>query len=332
MKKVVLKLNEKGYVSNRESMQLEFKQAFQLGDSLHTYARTMVGMANNSGGAIVYGVKDKPHLPIGLKNDKIDKFDPSRMTQVLLEFFSHDVDWEIDTFEQHGGRFGVIRVDEAPIKPVVCSKTKQSAKLREGAIYYRYRAETREIRYQELVNLLQSERDKEKRLWMDHIQSIAQIGPQYVQIADAARGEMQVGGAKVLLDESLVKKLKVIKEGQFREREGAPTLRLVGDIDGLVSSDHAVYAESAYPHTQSTIVDQLPINQYEFQAIVWKLDAKENRRFHMEVSTGKSSVVHKYSEKFLQFIKEKIRSDESFVENCKESFSEMKREARRAGK
>ena len=57
MKLITLKLNEKGYVSNRESMQLEFKQAFQLGGSLHTYARTMVGMANNSVGYIVFGVQ-----------------------------------------------------------------------------------------------------------------------------------------------------------------------------------------------------------------------------------------------------------------------------------
>lgn len=332
MKLIGLKLNEKGYVSNRESMQLEFKQAFQLGDSLHTYARTMVGMANNSGGCIVFGVQDKPHLPIGLGNDKIDRFDPRQMTQILLEYFSPDVAWELDTFEEHGVRFGVILVEEAVLKPVVCSKTKQNAKLREGAIYFRYRGETKEIRYQELANLLQAERDKEKRLWMDHIQSIAQIGPQYVQIADAARGEMQVGGAKVLIDESLVKKLKVIKEGQFSEKKGAPTLRLVGDIDGLISSDHAVYAESAYPHTQGTIIDQLPINQYEFQAIVWSLEAKGNSRFHMEVPTGKNSAVQKYSEKFVQLLKERIRADKGFVEKCKSEYSQMKRKARRARK
>ena len=205
-----LSANDRGYVRKRESTQLEFKQSFQPG-SIRSYARTMAGMANNHGGEIVFGVKDTPRIPIGLQNEKFENFDPRKINQVLLEHFSGDVDWEIKTHSQHGLIFGVIAVSEASEKPVICTRSHSESKLREGGIYFRYRGETREIRFSELRDILTAERDKEKRLWMDHIQTIAQVGPQYVQIVDALRGEMTVGDTQVIIDEALVKKLNVYK-------------------------------------------------------------------------------------------------------------------------
>lgn len=54
--------------------------------------------------------------------------------------------------------------------------------LSEVAIYYKYRAETKEIEFPELKNLLDKEKEKEKNLWMQHIHKIAQIGPQNVNL------------------------------------------------------------------------------------------------------------------------------------------------------
>src|SRR5690606_14294270 len=131
-------------------------------------------------------------------------------------------------------------------KPVICSKNHEGKKLREGAIYFRYRGETKEIRFPELKSMLQRERDKERDLWMNHLQSIARIGPRYTQIVDGSTGEIRVGDAKLVLDESLLEKLKLVKEGQFKEKDGAPALRLIGDIEGVLSKDHVAYTETAY--------------------------------------------------------------------------------------
>ena len=64
-------LDDKGYIKKRESYNLEFKQNFQRDDSFLRYIKTLVGMANNKGGMIVFGVKDSPHIPVGMTNTKM---------------------------------------------------------------------------------------------------------------------------------------------------------------------------------------------------------------------------------------------------------------------
>lgn len=317
----MLKLNEKGYVKQRESQTLEFKLSFKFGDSLIEYSRSMVGMANNRGGSIIFGVKDKPHEPVGLMDDRIDRFDTKELNQVLLDYFSADVEWKLDTFEQFGKTFGSLKVEENENKPIICTKNHNKKKLREGAVYFRYRGQTKEIRYNELNILLQTEKNKEKELWMKHIQSIATVGPKYVQVVDGLKGEMDVGGVKVLIDSGLVSKLKVIKEGQFSEKKGAPTLRLIGDIEGLVDHDHVVYTEAAYPHTQASILDKLPLNSYEFQALLWKFSIKGDPRYNIKISTGKKSKVQKYSDKLLELFRQELRKGNNLISNVRKEYS-----------
>lgn len=321
----MLILNTRGYIKNRESQNLEFKQAMQYGDSLLEYARTLAGMANNQGGRIIFGVQNSPHIPIGLKNYKFQNLDPRKLNQVFLQYFSTDVDWSMDTFEQFEVTLGQISVLEATTKPIVCSQTHDRSKLREGAIYFRYRGETREVRYQELKDMLDWEKEKEKNLWMNHIKSIATIGPQAVQIVDAQRGEMDIGGSKVLIDSELISKLKVVKEGHFDERADAPALRLIGEISGLVDTDTAVYTEAAYPYVQASFTEKLPINSYEFQALAWKFSLKGDPRYHAELKTGSKSSTNKYSDKALSLLRDKMREDPDLVKRTKTEFSDHKR-------
>ena len=76
--------------------------------------------------------------------------------------------------------------------------------MQEGAIYYRYRGETKEIEYPELNSLLQCEREKERILWIKHIQKIALVGPRQINILDRYNGEISYGDKKVLTDKNLV--------------------------------------------------------------------------------------------------------------------------------
>lgn len=318
-------LNEKGYVKQRESQCLEFKETFRFGDSLVEYARSLVGMANNQGGLIAFGIKDKPHEIVGLLDNRFESFDPKELNKVFLEHFSVDINWRSEVIELSSKKIGVLHVSESLIKPIVCIKNHSKKNLREGAIYYRYRGETKEIRHSELLALLNLEREKEKQLWMKHIQSIASIGPQSVQILDTFRGEMQVGGAKVLIDKALASKLNIVKEGQFSEKEGAPTLRLVGDLEGLVDHDHVILTEISYPHTQSTIIDKLAITSYDFQAAIWKLSMKGNPKYHLEIKTGKKGTVQKYTELTLSTLRENIQKDHHFISLAKKEYSDHKK-------
>ncbi|MFM6128453.1 MAG: helix-turn-helix domain-containing protein [Sphaerospermopsis kisseleviana] len=312
-------LNSNGYVKQRESQILEFKQSFRYGDSLVEYSRSLVGMANNQGGSIVFGIKDKPHEVVGL-DERFENSDPRDLNKILLEYFSEDIYWKSETEELASKRIEFIHVKPALARPVVCIKNNQKKNLREGAIYYRYRGETKEIRHSELLALLQAEREKEKQLWMKHIQSIASIGPHSVQILDTYRGEMQLGGAKVLIDKNLVGQLNIVREGFFTEKEGAPTLKLVGELEGLVDHNHVITTEIFYPHTQSTILEKLPISQYEFQACIWKLGFKGDPKFHLSIQTGKIGSVQKYTEQALRVLRETIRAKPDFIENAKREY------------
>lgn len=149
--------------------------------------------------------------------------------------------------------------------------------MREGAIYYRYRGETKEIEYPELNSLLQCEREKERILWIKHIQKIALVGPRQINILDRYNGEISYGDKKVLIDKNLVDKLNFIQEGHFtkKEGEGLPTLKLVGTIDGLIDVDDAVIDTNAvYPLTTKELQIELNINSYQMQAIIYALDIK----------------------------------------------------------
>jgi predicted HTH transcriptional regulator len=63
-------INAKGHVRQRESTDLEFKNAFHF-ESTPFYLRSLAGMANNRGGQIIFGIKDSPHILEGLKNDNL---------------------------------------------------------------------------------------------------------------------------------------------------------------------------------------------------------------------------------------------------------------------
>lgn len=194
--------------------------------------------------------------------------------------------------------------------------------LREGAIYYRYRGETKEIEYPELNHILEKEREKERILWMKHIEKISMVGPRNVHILDKYNGEISYGDRKILLDKSLLKQLTFIQEGHFTENdsEGSPTLKLIGTIDGLIDVDNAVIDPNAmYPLTTKQLQETIGVNGYQMQAIIFSLDLKNKPKRHTEIKQGiKSNPIHKYSKStadtILNIIKQKGR--DFFINEC----------------
>ncbi|TDK43346.1 AlbA family DNA-binding domain-containing protein [Algoriphagus formosus] len=295
--KCTFELNSKGLIKQRESYDLEFKETFHFGDSLAEYLRSIVGMANNKGGEIIFGIKDKPREPKGLQNNKFEDCDPNKINQFLSQYFSHEVLWGMEVHEYYGKEFGRFWVDEAPQKPIVCTKVYKNI-LREAAIYYRYRGETKEIAYPELAKILANEREKEKKLWLRHVEKIGQVGPQNIHLIDTFNGEIQTGHGKILLDKTIADKLKFIKEGQFSEKDGAPTLKLVGEVTGIVDTSSVPKTDVLYPYRFGDFKDKFGINNFQFQAILWKLDVKGNPKYHTEISTSKTTSTHKYTKEF----------------------------------
>jgi hypothetical protein len=314
-------LDAHGYLKKRESHTLEYKQNFQLGDNLLKYLKTIVGMANNKGGQIIFGIQDKPHNPIGMTNNRFAELDPKEIDTVLREYFSPEVDWQITTIEHEGRRFGQLSVAESTIKPVLCKKNKNGI-LREGAVYYRYRAESKEIEYSELRKLLDKENEKEKKLWMEHIQKISLIGPRNVQFLDTFKGELNIGDEKVLIDQSLLNKVKFIKEGHFVEEDGAPALILKGEITGIIDAGQILPSNKAYPYSSGELCKLLNMNQHELKCVLTKLKVKGDPKHHDAVKIGTHGVSHKYSENLVAYLSELLNKQPDFISKASKEFSD----------
>lgn len=320
-------LDKRGYLKKRESYNLEYKQNFQLGDNLLKYIKTLVGMANNQGGQIVFGVQNSPHIPLGMSNQRLSEIDPKDIDSKIRECFSPELKWNMAFLDFQGKSFGILSVEEATVKPVVCKKNKGEI-LREGAIYYRYRGETKEIEFPELNQILEKEREKERLLWIKHIEKISMVGPSNVHILDTYNGEISYGDRKILLDKTLIDKLTFIKEGHFTEKEGEglPTLKLVGTIEGLIDVDNAAIDPNAlYPLTTKQLQDTLNVNNYQIQAIIYCLDLKNKPKRHTEIKQGvKSNPIHKYSKSVVDVVEKimKQRGRDEYIQECVEKYKE----------
>lgn len=322
-------INSKGYLITRESFDLEYKQSFHFGDSLFEYIRSMVGMSNNRGGLLIFGIQNSPRIPIGLKSTKFQEFDNAKINQSCQEYFSHDFEWEIKSIEFNGLEFGQIRVNESLTKPITCRKSYKDI-LREGAIYYRYRGETKEIKFSELSTLLENEQKKERLLWINHIEKISKIGPENIHLMDTYRGEIHLGKEKVLIDSTLLDKIKFVKQGQFVNTGGDPTLTLAGEITGILEGSRIIPTDKAYPYRSSQIEQRFHLNRHQVKCLLWKLNIKNNPKYHDPIKIGKNSYTHKYSEAFIDRLDSILQRYPGYVEKaCREYQSEIKKKTKK---
>jgi hypothetical protein len=222
---------------SRENSILEFKSSFGWA-SIAKYMKTCAAYANAKGGHIVFGIPNDPHRFIGLVPTALqlfDTLDPQRMTQAFNEYFAPEISWEVRTYKLNEKTYGLLYIEESTDKPVVCTKT-SGDDIREGDIYYRYRGRSEKIKYPELRAILEQKRENEQKIWMNHLSQIARIGVKDVGIFNLSTGQVTGSGSgSFLIDESLLSQLSFIKEGEFSEVKGKPTLRLIGDVEAIDS-------------------------------------------------------------------------------------------------
>jgi hypothetical protein len=229
-----LRINDEGRLHHREGQELEFKEQFNFA-ALAEYYRDFAAFSNNRGGYLIFGVKDRPRHPIGMSAKSIaqfEKIDPEAISGHLLGLFSCDIRWAQSIITCDGRQFGVFRVEQSLAKPIIATKDEgKDNVIKSGAIYYRYGGRTQLIQGAELQAVINHRIEQNNTKWMDLIQKIGSAGPSNAAILDTESGLISKGGAQILVvDQQLVSKLKFVKEGEFSEKRGAPTLKLVGDV------------------------------------------------------------------------------------------------------
>lgn len=222
-------------VKMRESAWVEFKANFNF-DYRQKYAKIMAAFANNQGGYIVFGVDESTQEIEGMNNDKFINFDAGKLNQYLLKTFSPMVDFETHVHHIDGKKFGLIYTHKSQDKPVIALSNEKGI-IEDGAIYYKYPAESKLVRSHELKKIIEEsirnkadiQVQKQDQKWHNLLMQLTKISPQNSEILDLANG--RIGDIPVLIDRETLSKIKLIREGEFNEREGAPTLKLVGQIE-----------------------------------------------------------------------------------------------------
>ena len=228
-----------GRLLSRENSRLEYKERFNWANRAK-YAKTLAAFANNSGGFIVFGVGDSPRHLVGVNEDRFDAVPWDRFTAYLNSTYAPELEWDPFSTRLGDVRLGVLYVAPARERPVVALRQDGDV-VRESDIFYRYRARSERIRYPELQHILNERQRSERDSWFDHLSRVARIGVENVGILDFVGGELSGRGGRLMVSSDLLEKVQFLREGHFAESDepGAPTLRVIGDVEPVASEAFA---------------------------------------------------------------------------------------------
>lgn len=226
-----------------ETAGIECKTSFGLRSG--AWLRAVAALSNNEGGYVFFGISEtgvrggggaKLEV-IGLANNEFALLDPVIITRRLKSVFDPTPTVRRTVIEFDGRSVGVLHVERHPSRPVMA--TKQDQNIAEGDIFFRYPGQSARIKYSDLRALLDARDTETRSRLLPMVERLLSLGPERAMIADLREGVITDADRTITIDEDLVRRLTFIKEGQFDEREGAPTLRLVGDVKTSTGADAA---------------------------------------------------------------------------------------------
>ena len=196
--------------------------------------RTIAAFANNKGGYIAFGIEDKTWALKGIDGARFKALDRKELNQALLATFSCAIDFEMGTLDIGGRTIGFLYIAPARIKPVITISNKNGANI--GHIYYRYQAESRMIGPSELQQIIEKRAGElSQNVLNKHIATILANGIENSAVLNVSTGQVDGKAGSFLIDEEVLPNISFIKEGEFNEKSGKPTLKLIGEITETAS-------------------------------------------------------------------------------------------------
>jgi Putative DNA-binding domain len=193
-----------------------------------TIVKAVAALANNKGGHTFFGVSNA-----GFKVEGIgEEFSKTDIVQIVDKIKAHLTPTPTvvakDTIDFDGLLVGFLQVAKYLNPPVIVYRDGDG--LNEGEILFRYPGQSSRIKFGDLRTML-DERDRLAQFALAQAAGrIADIGTKHAMILDTQRNVLEDGGHSILIDQKLADNLKFIKEGEFDEKLGAPTLKLVGEV------------------------------------------------------------------------------------------------------
>jgi Putative DNA-binding domain len=200
------------------------------------WLRAIAALANNRGGYVLFGVQDKnesdaakSYAVTGLKSNEFGNADPAEFTKRIKSVLDPTPRVHIISMEIGGQPIGVMYVEQHPSRPVIATKP-EGDQLKEGDIFYRYPGQSNRIKYSDLRALLDERDAQARRDVMPLVERLLALGPKRALIADLDAGILDDGKRPIVIDPGLIDQINFIREGEFDDVAGAPTLKLVGTV------------------------------------------------------------------------------------------------------
>ncbi len=323
VRKILSSRTAAGTLKSRESNTVEFKESFNK-SSIAKYAKTMAAYSNNRGGYIIFGVKDNPRTIAGLKQENFENISQAQFTEAINSLFAPAMEWdygtlviEIPATDGTGTlkalKIGWIYTSEAEYKPIIAQKPNDGEKINSGDVYYRYRARSEKIKFAEMSRIIEKRTAKEKEGLLKLLEVIRKSETANLGIVNYSNGKITTPyGVDFAFDRKLVrqvlKKAKFINDGSFNETDGIPVIKVTGNID--LAEEVPVpegNPDETHPYIQKQLAEKLGISTQNLYALIWHYRMKEEKKYHLEITTSKSGKIHKFSDFALQFLEEKLK-------------------------
>lgn len=335
IREILSKTDSKGFLKKREGNDVEYKESF-INKSLAKYIKTAAAFANKNGGVLIFGVKDSPHKKIGLNNETFEKYDNAEFSKSINDILEPEILFEKGIIEIDNLKFGYYYFKESNNKPIITKKNfGNNQEIKEGEIYFRYSARNEKIRYSELKNILNENKKKFEKDWINIIKNISDIGINNINLINLKNGDtFDKNGKYVIFDSEILKEMNYIKEGEFIEKEGAPTLTLKGELEVINKNQiFNVDKKSLFNKTSDELHKNLQnklelykkvtkSQYYLVNGLLKKLCIVDNYKYHLKDRSGKRTT-NLYSEEALKicydflFNKEKELNTKNLSENEK---------------
>ncbi|WP_176936985.1 AlbA family DNA-binding domain-containing protein [Bradyrhizobium brasilense] len=209
--------------------------------------RAIAGLANNKGGHILFGIRDGAQVVDGMSDDKFETLDPALLNSHLVSFLDPVPRVARVPHKIGGKKIGVLHVEKHERAPIIVLKG-MGNDLREGAIYFRYVGETRQIKPGELRAIIEA---REARAVAEFSRRMNRVASGAEATIDLDTGEVSGRTGNFVIDKDLLSSIQFVREGDFTQIKGAPALRLVGDVQPVSAADRDtihVIRDNITPH------------------------------------------------------------------------------------
>ena len=191
--------------------------------------KTIAAFANNKGGYFIFGVENGSFNVVGLAGDKFEKYDLNKLNQNIRDQLGIGLEIQTATREIVGKKVGIVYIGPAHTKPVIFIHS--AGDVAQGHIYYRYPGEDRLISPTDLQRLIEQRMQQlSQTILSKHLANIMRFGIENAAVMNLATGEIDGKAGAFLIDEALLPQISFVKDGEFVERSGAPTLKLIGEV------------------------------------------------------------------------------------------------------